>query len=251
MRERREAKKRSKNMQLGTSAIPEPPTKKTRKSKKCECLAMLRASMNGEGECVVRNVVLEHSNHQPIPRNWRGVKEYRMAHVTEHFKEGLITRFDSGAPVSQVRANLAERLGGIENVILTEKDMSHIVHKERKLKMEGGDASAMMSYFEGLQRDNDKFFHAHRLDAEGHLKDIMWVDARSRVAFKGFGEVVCFDATYLTNSYELPFANFVGVNHHGHSLLLGCACPMKIQKALRGCLGSGAYAWEGDVLMKF
>ncbi|XP_056691903.1 protein FAR-RED IMPAIRED RESPONSE 1-like [Spinacia oleracea] len=139
-----------------------------------------------------------------------------MALVTDLFKEDLITRYDSGAPVSQVRENLAKRLGGIENVVLTEKDMSHIVHKERKLKMEGGDANAMMSYFEGLQRDNDKFFHAHRLDEGGHLKDIMWVDARSR-------EVVCFDATYLTNSYELPFANFVGVNHHGHSLLLGCA----------------------------
>ncbi|XP_021862797.1 protein FAR-RED IMPAIRED RESPONSE 1-like [Spinacia oleracea] len=223
MRERREAKKRAKNMQLGTSAIPEPPTKKIRKSKKCECLAMLRASRNGEGEWVVRHVVLEHSNHQPTPSKWRGVKEYRMALVTDHFKEDLLIRFDSGAPVSQVRENLAERLGGIEYVVLTEKDMSHIVHKERKLKMEGGDVNAMMSYFEGLQKDNDKFFHAHRLDEEGHLKDIMWVDARNRVAFKDFGEVVCFDATYLTNSYELPFANFVGVNHHGHSLFLGCA----------------------------
>ncbi|XP_021734046.1 protein FAR-RED IMPAIRED RESPONSE 1-like [Chenopodium quinoa] len=67
------------------------------------------------------------------------------------------------------------------------------------------------------------FFHAHRLDQEGRLKDVLWVDARSRVAYQEFGDVVCFDATYLTNEYELPFANFVGVNHHGQSILLGCA----------------------------
>ncbi|XP_056697420.1 protein FAR1-RELATED SEQUENCE 6-like [Spinacia oleracea] len=223
MRQKREAKNRAKNMQLGGTLVPEPPRVMNRKSKKCECLAMLRASINGVGEWVVKTVVLEHVNHQPTPSKWRGVKEYRMAHVTKHFKHSIITSYDSGAPMSQVRANLAERLGGIENVVLSEKDMNHIVQSERKLKMEGGDANAMMTYFEGLQKDNDKFYHAHRLDEEGHLTDIMWVDARSRVAFSDFGEVVCFDATYLTNSYELPFANFVGVNHHGHSLLLGCA----------------------------
>lgn len=34
---------------------------------------------------------------------------------------------------------------------------------------------------------------------------------------------MCMDATYLTNEYELPFINIVGVNHHGQSILLGCA----------------------------
>jgi hypothetical protein len=26
----------------------------------------------------------------------------------------------------------------------------------------------------------------------------------------------------LTNKYDMPFAPFVGVNHHGQSILLGC-----------------------------
>ncbi|XP_056695651.1 protein FAR1-RELATED SEQUENCE 8-like [Spinacia oleracea] len=223
MRQKREAKKRAKNMELGGSSVPDPPCKLNRKSKKCHCTAMLYASVNGDNEWEVRKVVLEHLNHQPTPSKWRGVKEYRMATASDYFKEGLMSRYESGAPVSQVRANLAERFGGLENVILTEKDIVHKVQERRRLKMEGGDANAMMNYFEGMQKGNDKFFHAHRLDVEGGLKDIMWVDARSRVAFNEFGEVVCFDATYLTNNYELPFCNFVGVNHHGQSLLLGCA----------------------------
>jgi len=28
--------------------------------------------------------------------------------------------------------------------------------------------------------------------------------------------------TYLTNKYDMSFAPFVGVNHHGQSILLGC-----------------------------
>lgn len=31
-----------------------------------------------------------------------------------------------------------------------------------------------------------------------------------------------FDTTYLTNEYEMPMTPFVGVNHHGQSVLLGC-----------------------------
>ncbi|KAH9721372.1 protein FAR1-RELATED SEQUENCE [Citrus sinensis] len=47
-------------------------------------------------------------------------------------------------------------------------------------------------------------------------------DSRSRAAYKYFGDVITFDTTYLTNKYDMPFAPFVGVNHHGQSILLGC-----------------------------
>ncbi|XP_010694416.2 protein FAR1-RELATED SEQUENCE 6-like [Beta vulgaris subsp. vulgaris] len=73
-----------------------------------------------------------------------------------------------------------------------------------------------------MTEDNQNFFHMHRLDTNGSLKDILWIDARSRDAWEEFEDVVCFDATYLTNEYELPFANFIGVNHHGQIILLGC-----------------------------
>ncbi|XP_021766301.1 protein FAR-RED IMPAIRED RESPONSE 1-like [Chenopodium quinoa] len=89
--------------------------------------------------------------------------------------------------------------------------------------MDGGDSVAMMTYFQEMQAANHNFFHSQWLDAEGRLKDVLWVDARSRAAYEEFGDVVCFDATYLTNPNDLPFVNFVGVNHHGQSILLGCA----------------------------
>nr|XP_043625711.1 protein FAR1-RELATED SEQUENCE 1-like [Erigeron canadensis] len=59
-------------------------------------------------------------------------------------------------------------------------------------------------------------------DDEGHLRNVFWADARSRAAYKSFGDVVSFDSTYLTNKYSMPFAPFVGVNHHEHSILFGC-----------------------------
>lgn len=38
-----------------------------------------------------------------------------------------------------------------------------------------------------------------------------------------FADVVVFDTTYCANKYNLPFAPFVGVNHHGQMILLGGA----------------------------
>ncbi|RYQ85251.1 hypothetical protein Ahy_B10g104756 [Arachis hypogaea] len=50
-----------------------------------------------------------------------------------------------------------------------------------------------------------------------------WADARSRADFEYFGDVISFDTTYNTNRYNLVCGSFVGVNHHGHSTLIGCA----------------------------
>ena len=60
------------------------------------------------------------------------------------------------------------------------------------------------------------------LDEEGCLKNVFWADARNKVAFREFGDVVTFNTTYLINKYGIPFVAFVGVNHHEQSVLLGC-----------------------------
>ncbi|XP_021729764.1 protein FAR1-RELATED SEQUENCE 8-like [Chenopodium quinoa] len=74
-----------------------------------------------------------------------------------------------------------------------------------------------------MSADNQNFFHLCRFGKDGALQDVVWVDARSRVAYEEFGDVVCFDSTYLTNKFYLPFVLFIGVNHHGQSILFGCA----------------------------
>ncbi|GFY98617.1 FAR1-related sequence 3 [Actinidia rufa] len=76
--------------------------------------------------------------------------------------------------------------------------------------------------FMRMRGDNADFFYAMDLNEKGRLRNVFWADARSREACKEFGDVVTFDTTYLVNKYDMPFAPFVGVNHHGQSILLGC-----------------------------
>jgi hypothetical protein len=61
------------------------------------------------------------------------------------------------------------------------------------------------------------------LDNDCRLRNVFWVDARSRASYEDFGEVITFDTTYMTNRYEMSFAPFVRVNHHGQSILFGAA----------------------------
>ncbi|XP_021768883.1 protein FAR-RED IMPAIRED RESPONSE 1-like [Chenopodium quinoa] len=208
MRAQREAKKRAKAMEasgsggvIGGVVGDDELSRSKRRSKKCECQDNIYASINREGQWVIRRVQLEHTGHAPIPSDTCLVKEYRMKHFNTRDRKTLYNYFDKGVPVKQIHGCMGTELAGSDPLSYTVKDLEHEVYK----------------------RGNQNFYYAHRLDAEGRLKDVLWVDARSRASYEEFGDVICFDATYLTNNYDLPFANFVGVNHHGQSILLGCA----------------------------
>ncbi|XP_020985798.1 protein FAR1-RELATED SEQUENCE 5-like [Arachis duranensis] len=85
------------------------------------------------------------------------------------------------------------------------------------------DFQRMMNYFVRMKEINPNFFYAIDVDDANKFRSTLWVDARCRVSYEYYEDVVSFDTTYRRNRHGLPFASFVGVNHHGKSTLLGCA----------------------------
>ena len=79
-----------------------------------------------------------------------------------------------------------------------------------------------MAHFSHMRQMNNDFYFEIDFDDNNRISNVFWADAHSRAACEEFGDVVSFDTTYLTNKYDMPFAPFVGVNHHGQSILLGC-----------------------------
>ncbi|XP_052192352.1 protein FAR1-RELATED SEQUENCE 5-like [Diospyros lotus] len=112
--------------------------------------------------------------------------------------------------------------GGYENLAFVEKDCRNYIDKVRRLRLGERDVVAIQAYFSKMQVLCSDFYFSVDLDEECQLKNVFWADNRCRQAYKKFGDVVTFDTTYLTNRYDMPFAPFVGVNHHGQSTLLGC-----------------------------
>ncbi|XP_062173549.1 protein FAR-RED IMPAIRED RESPONSE 1-like [Alnus glutinosa] len=129
----------------------------------------------------------------------------------------------AGIRMNKIYNSLAVEAGGYENLSFGEKDCSNYIAKSRRLRLGTGGATALRGYFDRMRKVNDDFYYDIDVDDECRLKNVFWANARSRASYDDFGDVVTFDTTYLTNKYEMPFAPFVGVNHHGQSILLGAA----------------------------
>ena len=128
----------------------------------------------------------------------------------------------AGIPLNKSFHSLVVEAKGYDNLPFGETYCRNYIAKVRQLRLGIGDAEALRNYFVRMQRTSPNFFYVIDMDDEGRLRNVFWVDARSRAAYESFQDVISFDSTYLTNRYSMPFAPFVRVNHHGQSILFGC-----------------------------
>ncbi|RYQ88598.1 hypothetical protein Ahy_B09g095702 isoform B [Arachis hypogaea] len=118
---------------------------------------------------------------------------------------------------------LANESRGPSNLGYSEKDLRNYITARLRTSNVNVDVREMINYFMRMKDINPNFFYAINLDNECKFRSAVWVDARCRVSYKYYGDVVSLDSTYNTNKHGLPFVSFVGVNHHGKSTILGCA----------------------------
>ncbi|KAK2965743.1 hypothetical protein RJ640_003281 [Escallonia rubra] len=88
-------------------------------------------------------------------------------------------------------------------------------------KMQKGDVSALLEYFQKMKLRDPSFSHSIQLDENDLITNIFWADSRLVVDCKHFRDVVCFDTNYQTNGHL--FAPFLGVNHHKQIVIFGVA----------------------------
>ncbi|KAI9195509.1 hypothetical protein LWI28_015637 [Acer negundo] len=141
--------------------------------------------------------------------------------VSDAVKRVLDTNDMAGVQMNKSFGSLVIGTGRFENLPFLEKDCRNYIDKARHLRLGSGGTGALREYFVRMQYKNLGFFALMDLDDDGRLKNVFWADPRSRAAYQYFGDVVTFNTTYLTNKYGMPFAPFVGVSHHGQSILLG------------------------------
>eukprot|EP00268_Persea_americana_P060800 TRINITY_DN7621_c0_g1_i17.p1 TRINITY_DN7621_c0_g1~~TRINITY_DN7621_c0_g1_i17.p1 ORF type:complete len:688 (+),score=91.08 TRINITY_DN7621_c0_g1_i17:321-2384(+) len=192
---------------------------KPRPQSRTNCKAALNLSLQFDGKWLLNSFVLDH-NHDLSPNKARYHKSNRV--IPPHVKKQLELNDKAGIRLTKTVSSSVVEAGGHGNLTWLAKDARNYVDKLSRLELKEGDAEAMLSYFKKMQQVNGSFFYVMDLDTENRVRNIFWADARSRAAFAEFGDVITFDTTYLVNKYDMPFAPFVGVNHHGHSVLLGC-----------------------------
>ncbi|XP_057986683.1 protein FAR-RED IMPAIRED RESPONSE 1-like [Hevea brasiliensis] len=140
----------------------------------------------------------------------------------------IVKRSLEANDIARIRPSKSIRLlevqfGGPEKMGCFPKNCRNFVNSRRMLRLDDEDAESIRKLFCRLQVIESSFFYAIDVDWECRLRNMLWIHLRGRAAYEEFHDVICFDTTYLVNRYRMPFATFVGVNHHGQSILLGCA----------------------------
>ncbi|XP_022870889.1 protein FAR1-RELATED SEQUENCE 5-like [Olea europaea var. sylvestris] len=184
-----------------------------------DCKARISASSYDHGSWRINVVHLDH-NHGTSPSKSRLFRCNR--EFSAHVKWRLEVNDVAGISLHKSYNFTVVEVGEYENMTCVEKDCRNYIEQMRRLRLGEGDAAAIQAYFSNMQVQCSRFYFSTDLDDESRLRNIFWTDNRCRQAYKEFGDVVTFDTTYLTNKYDMPFAPFVGINHHGQSTLLGC-----------------------------
>jgi len=192
---------------------------KASKTSKTGCQATLNATLV-DTSWYVTNVNLGH-NHDLSPGKARYFRCNKKLDPATKRKLDIDDR--AGIRTNKIYNALAVEAGGYENLTFGERECRNYIANSRRLRLGTGGAAALRDYFNRMRKVNDDFYFDIDVDDECRLRNVFWADARSRASYEDFGDVVTFDTTYLTNKYEMPFAPFVGVNHHGQSILLGAA----------------------------
>lgn len=202
------------------------------------CEAMLKIELKGNKWAVTKfvkehNHALESSNkvHSIRPRrHFAGT----VKNVAEAYQAGVVVPSGvmyvsmDGNHVSQtsVGANhVARSMSPVESnrQVKSSDCINYGIKSANTKRTWGKDAQNMLDYFKKMQAENPGFFYAIQLDEDNRMANAFWADARSRTAFSHFGDVVTLDTSYKVNQYKVQFAPFTGVNHHGQTILFGCA----------------------------
>lgn len=190
-----------------------------RKETRTGCLAMIRLRLVESNRWRVDEVKLEH-NHSFDPERAQNSKSHKR--MDSGTKRKIEPTLDVEVRTIKLYRTPVADASGYGSSNANEEGTNNHVKFSRHLKLKKGDAEVISNYFCQRQLMNPHFFYVMDLTDDGHMRNIFWIDSRSRAACGYFGDVVAFDSTCLSNNYEIPLVAFVGVNHHGQSILLGC-----------------------------
>ena len=134
--------------------------------------------------------------------------------ITNAQRNLIDTLNETGIYLSKIMSVLSKKSDGDYNVGCIPVNIQNYLGNKRRKSLQNGDAQGIYKYFIKQQYKNPGFVYAVEVDENGCIGNFFWADARSRIAYEYFGDVISFDATYQTNTYKMPFVPFTGVNHH-------------------------------------
>nr|XP_016496269.1 PREDICTED: protein FAR-RED IMPAIRED RESPONSE 1-like isoform X2 [Nicotiana tabacum] len=188
--------------------------------KKTNCKASMHVKRKRDGKWYIHEFIKDH-NHELLPALAYHFRIHRNVKLAE--KNNIDILHAVSERTRKMYVEMSRQCGGSQEVGLLTNDLNYQLDRGRCLSLEEGDAQVMLEYFMHIQRENPYFFYAIDLNEDQRLRNLFWIDAKSRKDYVSFSDVVFFDTSYTKSNEKMPFVLFVGVNHHCQPMLLGCA----------------------------
>lgn len=186
--------------------------------KKTDCKASMHVKRRKEGKWYIHEFVKEH-NHELLPALAYHFRIHKNVKLAE--KNNIDILHAVSERTKKMYVQMSRQSCG-NNVDFLRDDLNYQFDRGRYLGLEEGDGQVILEYFMHIKKENPNFFYAIDLNEDQRLRNLFWVDAKSRKDYTSFNDVVSFDTSYVRSNNKMPFALFIGVNHHFQPILLGC-----------------------------
>lgn len=154
------------------------------------CAAKMRIKLTASNTWMISKFVEEHTNHDLTIYDKSSNHSYRVAR-------------NNGLKSSNISGN---------NELVIPKQCTN-----------GKPWVQLVKDLQKRMENNPDFFFAFELDDSLTVTSVIWADEQTKIAYSSFGDVLVFDIACRTNTWNMSFASFTGVNHHRQSILFGCA----------------------------
>nr|KAJ0198302.1 hypothetical protein LSAT_V11C700351870 [Lactuca sativa] len=196
--------------------------KKQRRNLRTGCQAMLRISKGKDGIWFADMFNDTHNHELSVtPTKVMKHRSHGKLHRSLACKSLMLELGQSGLKPSQIK-KAVNAMKTPQDLDVTSKQCVDILSEQRR-QYKGKEFYGLIKHFQDKALVDDNQYFVVDLFEDGSPRNIFWADGRSRDAYTKFGDVVVFDVTYMTNKFKMPFSPFVGVNHHGQTILFGGA----------------------------
>lgn len=204
-----------------------------RKSVRCGCDAKLyltKEVVDGKAQWYISQFSNVHNHELLEDDQVRLLPAYRK--IQEADQERILLLSKAGFPVNRI-LKVLELEKGVQpgQLPFIEKDVRNFVRTCKKTVQENdamltekreNDLLELLEACKAMAQRDDGFVYSYTTDENGKVENIAWAYGDSIRAFSVFSDVVTFDTTYRSITYNMLLGVWLGINNYGKTVFLGC-----------------------------
>nr|GMC70644.1 FAR1-RELATED SEQUENCE 10 [Ipomoea batatas] len=204
-----------------------------RKSVRCGCDAKLyltKELVDGVAQWYVSQFSNVHNHELLEDDQVRLLPAYRK--IQEPDQERILLLSKAGFPVNRI-VKVLELEKGVRpgQLPFIEKDVRNFVRTCKKTVQENdalitekreNDLFDLLESCKAAKERDEQFAYKYTTDGNGKVENIAWVYGDAVRAAAIFGDVVTFDTTYRSITYNMLLGVWFAIDNHGKAIFLGC-----------------------------